>query len=100
MKQFYECYKDNEKLSSLLREISWTNNLHSLSQTKRYEEKEVYIRLCIKEKYSSREIARQIDSAYFEKSMLSPGKVSTNITETYPEVSIVTHSKQKLTSFC
>jgi hypothetical protein len=27
MKQFYETYKDNEKLSPLVREISWSNNL-------------------------------------------------------------------------
>ena len=27
MKQFYETYKDNEKLSPLVRELSWTNNL-------------------------------------------------------------------------
>lgn len=27
MKQFYETYKDYPKLSSLLREISWTHNL-------------------------------------------------------------------------
>lgn len=53
MKQFYECYKDNEKLSSLLREISWSNNLHIISKTKSMEEKEFYIRLCIKEKYSA-----------------------------------------------
>ena len=87
MKQFYECYKDNEKLSSLLREISWTNNLHILSKTKNIEEKEFYIRLCIKERYSSRELARQIDSAYFERSMLSKGNVLTNITQTYSNVS-------------
>lgn len=27
MKQFYETYKDKEKLSPLVREISWSNNL-------------------------------------------------------------------------
>jgi len=27
MKQFYELYKGNEKLSPLVREISWTNNI-------------------------------------------------------------------------
>ncbi len=87
MKQFYDFYKDNEKLSSLVREISWTNNLHILSKTKSLEEKEFYIRLSIKEKYSSRELARQIDSAYFERTMLSQGKVSSSIAQTYPEVS-------------
>ena len=31
MKQFYDTYKNNEKLSAALREISWTNNIfHAL----------------------------------------------------------------------
>jgi len=29
MKQFYETYRDNEKLSPLVREISWTNNIEN-----------------------------------------------------------------------
>lgn len=38
MKQFYETYKDSSKLSSLLREISWTHNLTILSRAKTIEE--------------------------------------------------------------
>ncbi len=34
MKQFYEAYKDNKKLTTLLTEISWSNNLLILSSTK------------------------------------------------------------------
>lgn len=37
MKQFYEAYKNSEKLSALTREISWTNNLLILSSTKNDE---------------------------------------------------------------
>lgn len=85
MKQVYECYKDHEKLSTLLREISWSNNLHILSKTKSIEEKEFYIRLCIKEKYSARELERQIDSGYFERYMLSDSKAPSAITEIYPK---------------
>ena len=34
MKQFYETYKDaDEKLSALLRQISWTNNLTIMSRS-------------------------------------------------------------------
>ncbi len=38
MKQFYETYKDTPKLSALLREISWTNNLTILTRCKTTEE--------------------------------------------------------------
>ena len=33
MKQFYETYKDNEIVSLLVTQISWTNNLIILSST-------------------------------------------------------------------
>ena len=35
MKQFYESYKDFPKLSTLLREISWSHNLAIFSRCKR-----------------------------------------------------------------
>lgn len=71
MKQFYETYKGNEFVSPLVTQISWTNHLLILSGTKTIEEKEFYIGLCVKEKYSKRELDRQIDSAYFHRYMLS-----------------------------
>lgn len=70
MKQFYEVYKDFPKLSALLREISWTNNLTIMGRAKTLEEKEFYLRLCIQEKYSSRELDRQISSSVFERVMI------------------------------
>ncbi len=74
MKQFYETYKDHPELSSLLRENTWTNNMHIVSKTKDYDEKKFYLELASKEKYQSRELARQIDSGYYERLLLSNGK--------------------------
>lgn len=71
MKQFYEAYKENENVSSLLTQLSWTNHLTILAKAKSDEEKEFYMKLCIQERYSTRELERQIDSAYFERYMLS-----------------------------
>jgi predicted nuclease of restriction endonuclease-like (RecB) superfamily len=79
MKQFYETYKDNEFVSTLLTQISWSNHLAILSAGKTDEEREFYIKLCIKEKYSARELQRQLqrqlDSSYFERCMLSMEKL-------------------------
>jgi predicted nuclease of restriction endonuclease-like (RecB) superfamily len=75
MKQFYETYKGNEFVSTLLTQISWSNHLAILSATKSIEEREFYIKLCIKEKYSARELQRQLDSGYFERYMLSTEKL-------------------------
>ncbi|MDD5687385.1 MAG: PDDEXK nuclease domain-containing protein [Elusimicrobia bacterium] len=71
MKQIYETYKDNEKLSTLLRELPWSHNVLILHQTKTIEEKEFYIKTYINEKWSFRELERQIDSSLYERYMLS-----------------------------
>jgi len=71
MKQFYELYKDDEKVSTLLTQLSWSNHLKIMSACKSKEERYFYIGLCIKERYSARELARQIDSGYYERYMLS-----------------------------
>ena len=44
MRQFYETYQGDEKVSALLTQLSWTNNLIILSQSKRQEEREFYLR--------------------------------------------------------
>ena len=62
MKQFYETYKDFPKLSTLLREISWSHNLAIFSRCKTVEEKEFYLKLAKQEKYSFRELERQISA--------------------------------------
>lgn len=74
MKQFYEAYADYEKVLPLVTQISWTNNLLILSGTKSIEEKEFYLKLCIQESYSKRELERQLDSGYYERYILSQGK--------------------------
>lgn len=71
MKQFYELYKDNEKVSTLLTQLSWSNHLKIMSACKNMEERIFYMNMCIKEKYSARELERQIDSGYYERYMLS-----------------------------
>lgn len=75
MKQFYELYADNEIVSALLTQLSWTNHLLIMSGCKTNEEREFYINLSIKEHYSSRELERQIDSGYYERYMLSKDKL-------------------------
>ena len=75
MKQFYETYAGNEKVSPLVTQLSWTNHLLIMSGCKTDEEREFYMLLAIKEGYSKRELERQIDSAYYERYMLSKEKL-------------------------
>lgn len=80
MKQFYETYKDYPKLAAALREISWTNNLIILGM-RRPEEREFYLRLCVQERYTKRELERQINSSLFERTMIGRRKLSTVLRE-------------------
>lgn len=82
MKQFYETYKDFPKISTLLREISWSHNLAIFSRCKTIEEREFYLRLAKRENYSFRELDRQISASLFERTMIGNTKLSTALRET------------------
>lgn len=86
MKQFYQTYQEFPKLSALLRESSWTNNLIVLSRAKTIEEKEFYLRLSSREKFSSRELERQINSGVFERTIAGNRKLSSVMRELHPNI--------------
>lgn len=81
MKQFFDTYRGNEKLSALLTEISWTNHLHILAKTKTIEEQSFYLALGAKQRYSERDFARIIDSGTFERTVIADAKLSALLTE-------------------
>ena len=81
MKQFYELYKDNEKVSPLVTQLSWTNHLKIMSACKSMDERIFYMNMCIKERLSKRELERQIDSGYYERYMLSQKPLTPAIEE-------------------
>ncbi|HLK28342.1 MAG TPA: PDDEXK nuclease domain-containing protein [Puia sp.] len=58
-------------VSAVLTQIGWMNHLMILSKTKTAEEKLYYLLICIKEKYSTRELERALNTAQFERTMLS-----------------------------
>ena len=74
MRQFYETYKDDEFVTPLVTQISWTNHLLIMSKSKTKEERDFYIALAASEHYSKRELERQLDSSYYERYTLSAGK--------------------------
>ena len=85
MMQFYETYRAAPKLSPLVRELSWTHNLLILSRCKRQEEREFYLRVCRRERWGKRELERQLAGALFERTVLSPAKLSPVVTELHPD---------------
>ncbi len=85
MRQFYETYQDDVKVSPLVRQLAWTHNIIILSQCKRPEEREFYLVMAIRERWSKRELERQLRVALFERSVLDPPKASVALREQRPE---------------
>lgn len=85
MRQFYEAYPHPELVSAVLRQLPWTHHLIILGQSKRPEEREFYLRLAVQEKWSSRQLERQFKAALFERTVLSPAKVSAVVAQTHPD---------------
>ncbi|MBS7348845.1 MAG: DUF1016 family protein [Comamonas sp.] len=85
MRQFYEAYPDPAIVSAVLRQLPWTHHLIILSQSKRPEEREFYLRLAAQEKWSSRQLERQFKAALFERTVLAPPKVSPVLAQNHPD---------------
>ena len=89
MRQFYETYQGDAKVSPLVRLLPWTHNLIILGQSKRPDEREFYLRMAIREKWASRDLERQFNAALFERVVLQPAKVSAVLTQIQPQAQSV-----------
>jgi predicted nuclease of restriction endonuclease-like (RecB) superfamily len=85
MKQFYETYRSDAIVAALPRQLSWTHNLIILGQSKRPEDCEFYLRMAIRERWSSRQLERQFKLAFFEHTVLSPVKAAPAVAQIHPE---------------
>ncbi|HWO25021.1 MAG TPA: DUF1016 N-terminal domain-containing protein [Kofleriaceae bacterium] len=65
-----------KKVSALLRQLPWTHHLIILGQAKPPETREFYILAAIRERWSTRELERQIRSGAVLRSAPSTKKVS------------------------
>mgnify|MGYP000023415508 FL=1 len=93
MKKLYETYKDSKKLQPLVAELSWSHNLIILHKTESLEEKEFYLKTCISERWSKRELERQIESSLYERFMLS--QKTNKLVPPTKEKNILTHFKDE-----
>ncbi len=88
MKQFFEAYRYDAILAPLVRELPWTHNLLILSRTKSDEEREFYVRSAIRARWTKRELTRQIESATFERMMLTARKLAPAVRENPESASV------------
>ncbi|WP_305074063.1 PDDEXK nuclease domain-containing protein [Propionivibrio sp.] len=86
MRQFYEAYRETPILSTLLRELPWSAHLHVLTRSKYPEEREFYLRTATEQRWSVREVARQMDNQLFARTITEPVKMAKALREAQPQV--------------
>jgi predicted nuclease of restriction endonuclease-like (RecB) superfamily len=84
MRQFFEAYRAQKKVSPLVTQLPWTHHLIILGEAKPVETREFYILAAIKERWSKRELERQIRSGAVLRSTALPKKVSPVVTQIHP----------------
>ena len=82
MRRFYVEYRENEKLQTLSREISWSHNLLIFQKCDDILEREFYIKSSVKHGWSYRVLQNQIENKTYEKYFLN----QTNFDKTLPKV--------------
>lgn len=84
MRQFFEAYRAHKKVSPLVTQLPWTHHLIILSEAKPVETREFYILAAIKERWSKRELERQIRSGAVLREVKVAKKVSPAVTQFHP----------------
>jgi predicted nuclease of restriction endonuclease-like (RecB) superfamily len=85
MKKFYETYQNEAISAPLAHQLPWSHNLIILGQSKRPEEREFYLRMAVRERWTKRELERQFKAALFERVVLSPPKMSPALPQSHPD---------------
>lgn len=85
MRQFYEAYRSNRKVSPLVRQLPWTHHLIILSQARPVETRELYILGAIKERWSKRELERQIRSGAVLREAQAMKRVAPAVRQVHPD---------------
>lgn len=85
MRQVYDAYVALPELATLLREVPWSASLHILAMSKLREEREFYLRMAVRNRWTVREVARQINASLFERSVLHPVRTSKALAAAHPQ---------------
>lgn len=71
MKQFYQTYNGNKKLSPMVREIGWTHNVVIMMNCKDNAAREFYITMSKKFGWTKNVLIHQIENQAYEKTLLN-----------------------------
>jgi len=86
MKQFYDVYSADEKLSALPRVLTWTHHCILLAQCKTSEERYFYATSAIRAGWSTRQLENEIQRSSFERTVLADLKLPLPVRELHQDV--------------
>lgn len=84
MRQLYEAYRGHAIVSPLVTQLPWTHHLIILSQAKPAETREFYVLAAIKQRWTKRELERQIQSGAALRSATSSKRASAALVRIHP----------------
>jgi predicted nuclease of restriction endonuclease-like (RecB) superfamily len=84
MRQFFETYQGRKKVAPLVRQLPWSHHLLILGRAKTPEVREFYLLSALREKWSKRELERQIRTNVIVRSLSAAKKVSPLVTQIHP----------------
>jgi predicted nuclease of restriction endonuclease-like (RecB) superfamily len=83
---FIQAISANNFYQNNLLKVSWTHHLLLLGRTKSREEKEFYLRLCIQDNYTAKDLDRQISASLFERTMIGNENLPPLIKASHPKI--------------
>jgi len=86
MKQLYDAYSADEKLSALPRVLSWTHHCVLLAQCNTSDERYFYAASAIRAGWSTRQLENEIQRSSFERTMLADLKLAPPVRELHQDV--------------
>lgn len=84
MRQFFEAYRRERKVSALLTQLPWTHHLLILGQTKLPDERRFYVLAALEARWTSRELERQLRTQAFRRRAATRGRVSAALAQIHP----------------
>ena len=83
MRQFTEFYTQDQIVTPMVRELSWTQHLIIMSKCRTPEERQFYLTTSRQQHWTKRELERQINGALFERTLKNPIQAAKSL-ETIP----------------
>lgn len=86
MRQFHEAYREEgEMVSTLLRQLPWSHNLAIIGRCKSIEERRFYLETAARERWSFRELERQLAGGLFVRAVADPAQASAAVAAIRPD---------------